>query len=300
MNIFRSLEEEKLFLIKMKESLLETLKCMVTFLEKGNYRWCVAYGTAIGAIRHHGFIPWDDDVDIYMPREDYERLINNRNDLSKSGLGLKCFLDQGHYYTFSKIYNVNTTIWEAVQFPFVIGAFIDVFPLDQVCSESGRTIYNQYMKQFHEAMLGRVPLNLNILKNYVFRHQWKSLISSLIGETKRYFRPKACNFDSFLYFHNSFVQEQKGDYLLDFTIGPEHLYQKVLFKETIWMPFENIKVRVPIGYDLMLKSWYGDYMQLPPTEKRIPEHIFEYVNLKEGLNIDEVKKRLKQGERFVF
>jgi lipopolysaccharide cholinephosphotransferase len=80
----------------------------------------------------------------------------------------------------------------------------------------------------------------------------------------------------------------------------KEIFKSEWFKEYILFPFADTEIRVPVGYDEMLRFEYGDYMQLPPMDKRIPDHERYYVNLKEGLTKDEVIKRIKAGENCVY
>ena len=85
----------------------------------------------LGAVRHNDIIPWDDDIDVFMPRKDYEKLINLENDIDKDGFGIISAKNSSSYATFSKIYSKNTTLWEIESIPFVYGVYVDIFPLDE-------------------------------------------------------------------------------------------------------------------------------------------------------------------------
>ena len=138
---------ESNFESEYKRILLDTFRFLISFLNQHNLRWWVAYGTAIGAIRHHGLIPWDDDIDIWMPREDYETLILLKQEMMKCsggryGIGhIKADVD--YAARFAKVMDMTTTVQAKRFIPSVMGVWVDIFPLDST-SESISIIGQKY------------------------------------------------------------------------------------------------------------------------------------------------------------
>ena len=116
---------------EFQEKLLQTFEAFSQFCKANNLTYYAAYGTCLGAVRHHGFIPWDDDIDVYMKREDYERLLSVRDQLNGTKWSVSDFRDGNYPYSFGKFYATDCSVWELRQFPFIIGPWIDIFPLDE-------------------------------------------------------------------------------------------------------------------------------------------------------------------------
>ena len=102
---------------QFKEQILHVFKFTVQFLERHNLHYVACGGTVLGAVRHKDFIPWDDDIDIYMPRTDYERLLDLKEECKKEGFDILSLRDKGYYLPFAKISDMHTTLWEEAQFP---------------------------------------------------------------------------------------------------------------------------------------------------------------------------------------
>ena len=115
---------------RYKQYLLQTYKFFAKFCADNEIHFCAAGGTMIGAVRHHGFIPWDDDIDVYMKRRDYDLFISSRSKLDGTEYEIIDPATNGYYCAHAKFSHRNTTIWEFSSIPFVFGAYIDVFVLD--------------------------------------------------------------------------------------------------------------------------------------------------------------------------
>ena len=110
---------------------LNILKGIDETCRQHNLRYYIFAGTLLGAVRHKGFIPWDDDMDIAMPRPDYDKLIEHQKEWLPANLEMVCNeTDKDYPQPFAKIQDANTTIIERIQLPYLGGAYIDVFPLD--------------------------------------------------------------------------------------------------------------------------------------------------------------------------
>ena len=133
-----------------QEMLLKTYKEFSKFCLSNNLPFYAAYGTLIGAIRHHGFIPWDDDIDVFMLRKDYDRFVELRNTLIADDFKIAVYVDGKSPYPFAKFYTTKGTIWEYSQFPFIIGPWIDVFPIDEGDIDDEHA--NRALERFHYAM----------------------------------------------------------------------------------------------------------------------------------------------------
>ena len=135
---------------RFQDALLEVYKEFASFCELNNITFYAAYGTMIGAIRHHGFIPWDDDIDVFMKRDEYDKFVALRNTLEGTSYKISIYIDGESPYPFAKFHTTKGTIWEYPQFPYIIGPWIDVFPIDEG-DESDPTA-NQVLEDFHYVM----------------------------------------------------------------------------------------------------------------------------------------------------
>lgn len=244
------------------------LKAFDAYCRKNELRYMVCGGTLIGAIRHHGFIPWDDDIDILMPRKDYEKFIENERitDLYRIVNYKK---NKNCYFPFTKIIDDRTVLMEEIDRPYEIGVFIDVFPMDGVPEKD----YNQ-IRHFSKIKKYRNLLTYNILpfkrgKTLLTTFlKYVALIFSKTIYTRFYLNKKI----------NLIAQRYDFDcskYVAGLTSG----YGKceVTLREDctkyIEVEFEEIKVFAPSNYDEYLRCIYGDYMTLPSEEKRVSPHL---------------------------
>ena len=154
-----------------QKRLNETFKFTVSFLNSHKLKWFAAYGTAIGAVRHKGFIPWDDDIDIFMPYSDYQKLLSLAESFDETNYHLALPLEEGNYCPYAKICDNSSTIWEVHRWPFLTGVWIDIFPLyESNCNEAEfqHTLQKNTRRNFRptsEALVVILPK--------IFSHSWQ-------------------------------------------------------------------------------------------------------------------------------
>ena len=117
---------------RYREVLLQTMKAFISFCKEHQITYYACGGTAIGAVRHRGMIPWDDDIDVYMDRANYNRFISLWTSLQSKypDYEVVCLGDDGYYLPLTKFADKRTTVWETPEYPFIFGVYVDIFPLD--------------------------------------------------------------------------------------------------------------------------------------------------------------------------
>ena len=243
---------------------LDILQKVADYCEKNNITYYLAYGTLIGAIRHKGYIPWDDDIDIAMPRPDYERFIrsfNNENSQIKV-----VSMHNNLYYgnSFAKVHDTRTVINETQYKRDVFGVYIDVFPLDGV--------KNKYQ-------IKKIRLLNKFLHTKKANYSQRKLSKKIINF---FGKIVLLPFSVHDILNRIDKMSQKYPYgstpyvggICDTVVGERAMIDIDVFKDTRKHIFENRSYNIPIGYDKWLRRIYGDYMQLPPLEKRRTHHVF--------------------------
>ena len=127
---------KEIYLEELRVIQLELLQQIADFCEKNNIKYFLAYGTLIGAIRHKGYIPWDDDIDIVMPRDDYDRFLELYNEAYPFSKVVDMYNTKHYGFAFAKVHDVRTIIYETQYAQDSFGVFVDVFPIDGIKGES--------------------------------------------------------------------------------------------------------------------------------------------------------------------
>ncbi|MBR5923415.1 MAG: LicD family protein [Clostridia bacterium] len=257
---------------ELKKCQLDTLKEVHDYCEKNGLTYYMIYGTLLGAVRHKGYIPWDDDVDIGMPRADYERFIAefNKSD-SDTAYVVDISTDKDYYLDYAKVCHKKTLLIEHVHKPSEIGAYIDVFPIDacpadpvqaQKLFDSVRSARKALVKKNYMAPLD-YKLSVKVIAHYIFRFlTFKSRVNIINGINKR---GKA-----FAGYNTGFVMLAVGTAVLHKSYIPDSY-----FGNPVPLRFEEYTFNAPAKSDSLLTYWYGDYMTPPPPEKRISQHGFK-------------------------
>ena len=284
---------------EIKERLLKTLKAFISFCEENQLTYYGACGTVLGAVRHHGFIPWDDDIDVYMPQADYKRLKTLQNQIPNP-YQLGDISEMGYTAPFMKFMDMNSSIWEFERIPYMIGVYVDIFPLDD-CPDDPKAMieikqqlnnaFFQYFRSLEEWTM------LDLLKMLVHRDR---PALSYRYDTKFHYVPKRKAFHKEVLRLLDELSHFKGEhyYFNTTDVYAECLvFKKEWFENPVDMPFEDITIKIPGSYDEYLKYLYEDYMKLPPVEERNSHHARTYMNLDRWVSIDEAKSLIRVSER---
>lgn len=252
---------------EIKTRLLEMLDLFVAFCTQNNIRFSLSGGTLLGAIRHHGFIPWDDDIDLCVPRPDYEKLLSMRNQFySQTGLEITGFMDlDPHETPFIKIIDKNypAKIGTDIDWSFL---WIDVFPVDGLPEDLNRTkmIYNK-------ALLCRRFIFLLISTPESKSNSFARLFMKTIGTACRALPGSLKNANKSLDKINKSITYGATQYcgVVGWGMyGAGERFSKSDFENFTTVDFEGHKYPAMGCWHEYLTGIYGDYMQLPPIDKR--------------------------------
>lgn len=252
---------------------LEILKDIHSFCEKNKIEYSIIGGSLIGAVRHKGFIPWDDDIDIMMPRDEYERFCTSYNSSRFKLLSLHN--DKSCKIAYARVCDMEDTLvldqaWTTEK----VGVSIDIFPFDGA-EDNFEQFKNHYISStriwgslfLNRALSGGIKptngskLNFAIKVLSMFHLTWVNGIIARNKVKKIDKRAKAIPFGKTKHVSQfAFLEPGVKEY---FDLGA--------FKEYVKLPFEDIEVNAIAGYDHYLSRFYGDYMKFPPEEERVPK-----------------------------
>lgn len=266
--------------ISLRELQNKSLEIALYFKDFCNEHGLLFYmcgGCCIGSLRHKGFIPWDDDVDVFMPRDDYEKLKELWPKYANTEKYACVYADKNRVdrNLFVTIRDNETTAIKPYQVDMDIshGVALDVLPLDgwpdgkmkRKMQVFWALVYSLYCAQTVPVNHGKAvsvagKIALTLVPSKKLRYKlWK------LAERKMTKYPiKKCN------------------YITELCSGPYYMkkqYPREAFDKAIWVDFENVKMPIPQGYDVYLRTAFGDYMKLPPKEKQKPHHDAIFIDL---------------------
>lgn len=255
---------------EQKEILLEMLKYIDNICRRNNINYSLIGGSLIGAIRHAGFIPWDDDIDIILDYANYHKLIKILQ--NQSGSCYQIFVPgktRNYPIHFAKLINTKTRLKEngLAQDIENYGLFLDIFCYNNIPDNMDKSKRYYYLYNFLKRCLTKTAINYHDLSLHksVVRHL-KNCYIDVFGY-KRTQKRILKLFEVYTNISSSHVMSNNPSY------GFLNEYQlKKNIEEYIDAEFEGLKVMIFKNYDEILRTTYGDYMQLPPESERVPKH----------------------------
>lgn len=256
---------------------LDILKTITDICENQGFRYYLIYGTLIGAVRHSDFIPWDDDVDIMMPRSDYELFLQYMKSQEVNYEHLRVFNKETcskYPYMITRISDDRYRIDMENEKDYGMGIFVDIYPYDGLGKSKEEAI-----------KFGMKGDRLSSLCYLATRER------CAVETTTSYFRKivkfpvfifsKICGKDVFqeklqkLAGIKSYDECNYVGCIVWLSGGEKDIFKREWFDEYVYMPFGKYKFRVPKEYDKILTHIYGDYMELPPEKDRIGHHYYK-------------------------
>ncbi len=263
---------KQLSIDEIKNCEINILSTFADFCDKNNLHYYLAYGTLIGAVRHKGFIPWDDDIDVEMPRNDYNKLIEillHQNNLITENIELKTPFSKNYQYPFAKVIDNTTFVQEiTMKKKYKTSVWIDIFPLDNIPDSP------QEAKQF-------INKAKKISKYYFYtierKYSGKDLIGKIKFNTIRLLLTPVYKIINQKQRINRFAQKYSSQNTQRFTELIANNYAEFSIRDNSFLAqteieFENKMYTTFANYDKFLNNYYGDYMVLPPEEERVLAH----------------------------
>lgn len=252
-------ERKKLFVV-----LLDMLLEFDKVCKKHNLTYFLDGGSMIGAVRHHGFIPWDDDIDVCMPRRDYEKFVTLVEEFKNPYFLQTPYTDPEYFYSPARIRNTNTTaIVETFAYQkFNHGIWMSIFPLDnwKYNTETEVEKINELIKDNSTYMRMTNPhldeKNKERVRNYSGRNPLETYEE--IQKIAQQFNAQSTGYVSAVV-----------SCVLPYS---KKIWKEEDFTSAIFVDFEGYKIPIPKGYNHILTTVFGDYMELPPIEERGLHH----------------------------
>ncbi len=251
---------------------LKILKDVAAFCDNNNIRYCITSGTLLGAVRHGGFIPWDDDIDISMPRADFEKFLVLSKNLPKEYTCVATRFDNNYPIGIVKVKKNGTVMKEPSMAHLDInhGIWIDIFPLDRVKNIKMLAVRARILYLINTAISNKLKIVREPSKTTTKIACW--LLNKFSVKT----------LDRWRTFFMTLEENTNGEFYTSFVSNLG--FKNLLFNENVYFPlkkakFEDEYFNIPNNADQWLTAAYGDYMTPPPIEKQINCHRIQEIEL---------------------
>lgn len=264
-------EKEEAILPPMQYKLLKMLEWFDNYCTENGICYYVAGGTLLGAIRHKGFIPWDDDIDLILPRPDYEKLLLLFTEQKDDYVLETPYSGNSDYlYSFAKLYDTTTTLVERLKTKCRRGVYIDLFPLDGL----GHT-QSKAMKVFSKVD----RLNMFLMTRTCAIREGRSFLKNMAIVLMRMIPQFIVNNKELsIKVDKAAAQESYEDSMYVANLMGAYREKEIIEKRLLGKPtryaFESIYVNGAENYEEYLTHIYGDWRKLPPKEKQVSHHDF--------------------------
>ncbi len=274
---------------RLQKEILKVFGEFKKICEKHNLKYFAIGGTCIGAVRHSGFIPWDDDLDVAMPIHDYKKFIELSKTELPDGFGLLTPDNCKHYLsTFMKLHNLDTTYIEEISKKYSDrygGIYMDIFPIYGLPKNEKQIKKLQKKCQFYKQMNLRLrfPISDSINSGIIKKIVWLLCAPTRCFLRFNYFTKKIdlmlskYSFDDcekIIFPWRSIPNKNVSTY-------NDIFYKDDFISEKI-VPFEEMLISIPNGYDRYLKFDFGDYMTLPPESQRVAQHAVAVIDFEKS------------------
>lgn len=255
---------------KLQSRLLDMAKVFHDFCEEHNLKYYMLGGTMLGAVRHKGFIPWDDDMDFGMMREDYDKMLALKDELPQGYSFNDHISDKNFKYGFCKLYDENSTYIESMlDSDYVGGIYIDIFPLDNIGNDIKKA----------DKLFKKIKFRRKLRSLVYIKGKRSSLIKNIVVKTCQAVFKESNKWYEWPY---KVIRKYKNkDCKLITNVYGANMERETIEKEVFGKPvlydFEDTKFYGVEDYDKYLSKMYGDYMELPPEEKR-KKHQISYID----------------------
>lgn len=263
--------ENRLTMQELRELEYKGLLYLKAICDENKLDYYLIGGTLLGAVKYNGYIPWDDDIDIALKREDYNKLIKIiENDVNSEYKILTIYNTKDYYYPFAKLVNKNTKVIENAKEINDLGVYVDVFPMDNFDNDVYK-IYNK-TKYIRNLTSRRMRIKDDSEKNnWGINQKIKDAIYGIIDVISL---PLGYNFWARI-LDKILSKNNKGKYVGTLYFDKIDFYDSDLFLEKQYYLFEKDKFKSMRNYDLYLTKQYGDYKKDLPKSKQVNPHQME-------------------------